>query len=159
MSISFEHIIYQFRGILLSCSFKKWSKMIIWVALMLIWFNSLCHWFTCSASSSNSYLITSDQCSFTGFTTTKTWSVISSPVSNSLYYSYSLYLSSYVTAIRKINQDGSLAWMAALSFNPIMKSLAVDALELYAYVSYLNYPLIVVRLEASTGSIVDSQSQ
>ena len=66
--------------------------------------------------------------------------------------------SSYNTGIRKINQDGSLAWMAALSFNPIQKSLAVDALELYAYVSYANNPLIVVRLGASTGSIVDAQS-
>ena len=66
---------------------------------------------------------------------------------------------SYYTAIRKINQDGSLAWMAALSLRLIKKSLAVDALELYAFVSYYYNPLIVVRLGATTGSIVDAQSQ
>ena len=125
---------------------------------MLIWFNSLCHWFTCSASNSNSYLITSDQCSFTGYTNSVNYSVVSGPVSKSLYYLYLLYVGSYSAAIRKINQDGSLAWMAALSLTPNQKSLAVDALEQNVYVNYSNYPLIIVRLEASTGSIVDAQS-
>ena len=158
MSFSFEHLLYQSRRIPLPRSLKKWSKMITWVALMLIWFNSLCHWFTCSASSSNSYLITSNQCSFTGSSNTITSGIVSGPVSNSLYYLYILYIGSYHTAIRKINQDGSLAWMAAYSFNLIQKSLAVDTSEHYAFVSYSNNPLIVVRLEASTGSIVDAQS-
>ena len=69
-----------------------------------------------------------------------------------------VYVGSYSAAIRKINQDGSLAWMAALSLTPNQKSLAVDALEQNVYVNYSNYPLIIVRLEASTGSIVDAQS-
>ena len=133
--------------------------MTAWVTLILILFNSLCYWFTCSASNSNSYLITSNQYSFTGYTITKAYNMASGPISSSLYYSYSLYLSSYYTAIRKINQDGSLAWMAALSIIPIQKSLTVDALEQYVYVSYSNNPLIVIRLAASTGSIVDAQSQ
>ena len=124
---------------------------------MLIWFNSLCYWFTCSASGSNSYLTTSDQCSFTGYTTIAL-DVVSGPVSNSLYYLYKLTQGSFYTAIRKINQDGSLAWMAVLSITPTHKSLAVDTLELYVYVSYANNPLIVVRLGASTGSIVDAQN-
>ena len=67
-------------------------------------------------------------------------------------------MGSYKTAIRKISQDGSLAWMAVLSFNPITKSLAVDTSELYIYVSSATNPLIVARLGASTGSIVDAQN-
>ena len=49
--------------------------------------------------------------------------------------------------------------MAALSFEPTMKSLSVDALEQYVYVVVNTSPLDVVRLGASAGSIVDAQRQ
>ena len=62
-------------------------------------------------------------------------------------------------AIRKTNPDGSLAWMAVLSLIPIVKSLSVDTLEQNVYAARLSNPLDVVRLGASTGSIVDAQTQ
>ena len=49
--------------------------------------------------------------------------------------------------------------MAALSFEPIMKSLSVDPLEQYVYVAGRTSPLDVVRLGTGTGSIVDAQRQ
>ena len=59
--------------------------------------------------------------------------------------------------IRKTKPDGSLEWMAALSFGPIMKSLSVDALEQHVYVASSTNPLNVVRFGAGTGSILDAQ--
>ena len=47
--------------------------------------------------------------------------------------------------------------MAALSFNPIVKSLSVDASEQYVYVGRNANPLDVVRLGAGTGAIVGAQ--
>ena len=49
--------------------------------------------------------------------------------------------------------------MAALSFNPIMKSLSVGTSEQHVYVARNNNPLDVVRLGAGTGAIVDAQRQ
>ena len=59
--------------------------------------------------------------------------------------------------IRKLNSDGTLAWIAALSFNPIMKILSVDTLEQHVYVASRTSTLDVVRLGAGTGAIVDAQ--
>ena len=59
--------------------------------------------------------------------------------------------------IRKIKPDGSLAWMAALLFNPLIKSLSVDALEQYVYAARFSSPLDVVRFGADTGALVDAQ--
>ena len=59
--------------------------------------------------------------------------------------------------IRKTNPDGSLAWMAAFSFLPILKSLYVDILEQHVYVAGYTNPLDVVRLGSGSGSIVDAQ--
>ena len=61
-------------------------------------------------------------------------------------------------AIRKVKPDGSLAWMAALSFNPLVKSLTVDALEQYVYVARFSSALDVVRFGAGSGAIVDAQT-
>ena len=65
----------------------------------------------------------------------------------------------YNWAIRKTNPDGSLAWVAALSLDPIIKSLSIDTLEQYVYVGSRTNPLDVVRLGAGTGAIVDAQRQ
>ena len=67
--------------------------------------------------------------------------------------------SPYNWAIRKTNPDGSLTWMAALSFPPIVQSLSVDSSEQYVYVASITNPLDVVRLGAGTGAIVDAQTQ
>ena len=49
--------------------------------------------------------------------------------------------------------------MAALSLQPSMKSLSVDALEQHVYVEISANPLNVVRFGAETGAIVDAQIQ
>ena len=47
--------------------------------------------------------------------------------------------------------------MAALLFQPIIKSLSIDTNEQYVYVAGATNPLDVVRLGAGTGAIVDAQ--
>ena len=138
-------------------SLKKTYKMIKWAVILLI----LClittiHWSTCPSSISTTNTITSEQCSFSEYSNTETYNVVLGPVSASLYY---LYLISTPNnwAIRKTNPDGSLAWMAALSFKPILKSLSVDSSEQHTYVASWTNPLDVMRLGAGTGAIVDAQ--
>ena len=52
-----------------------------------------------------------------------------------------------------------MAWMTAISFGLIQKSLAVDLNEQYVYVGNNANPLDVIRLTSSAGTIVDSQRQ
>ena len=113
---------------------------------------------TCPSSVTSSATITSEQCSYTGYTYAQTYGVAVGPVSSSFYYLYALNTPSTGTAVRKIDASGSLAWMASFSFYPTMKSLSVDVVEQSVYLSSWTNPPIVVRLTASTGSIV-SQHQ
>ena len=137
---------------------NKSQKTNMLVVLMLACIIPFCYWSTCPSFTSNSYTITSEECSFTGSSTTSAYKVVFGPVSHSLYYLY--YLGTPNSwAIRKINQDGSLAWMAALSFNPIIKSLIFDSSEQYVYVASFTNPVDVVRLSSSTGSIIDQRRQ
>ena len=138
-------------------SSKKAWKMTKWsIILSILCLINMIHWSTCPSSSSNT--ITSEQCSFSGYTNTYTRNVVSGPVSASLYYLYNINTSTDKWVIRKANPDGSLAWMAALSFYSIITSLSVDTLEQHVYVAFYNNPLDVVRLGAGTGSIVDAQT-
>ena len=137
---------------------KKTWKMTKSVAILLI----LClitssHWSTCPSSSSTSNTITSEQCSFSGYSYTNTHNVVLGPVSASLYFLYRIYTPGSDWAIRKVNADGSLAWMAALSFQAILKSLSVSTSEQYVYVASNANPLDVVRFGAAAGAIVDVQ--
>ena len=137
---------------------KKTWKMILWaVMLLIVCLITTSQWSTCPSSSSASNAITTEQCSFSGFTNTYTYKVALGPVSASLYYLY--YISTPNRwVIRKVKPDGSLAWMAALLFNPLIKSLSVDALEQYVYAARFSSPLDVVRFGADTGAIVDAQT-
>ena len=47
--------------------------------------------------------------------------------------------------------------MTAVSQEPIQKGLAVDANELYAFIGLYTNPLDVVRLQSTTGGIIDTQ--
>ena len=138
-------------------SSKKTCKITNWaIILSILCLITTINWSTCPSSTSNT--ITSDQCSFSTYTSTTTFNVVLGPVSASLYYLYQIsFPSKWV--IRKTNPDGSLAWMAALSPQPIVKSLSVDTLEQHVYVASKTNPLDVVRLGTGTGSIVDSQRQ
>ena len=118
------------------------------------------NWSTCPSSSSTLNTITSEQYSFLGYTGgTHTYKMVLGPVSASLYYLHYVFTPGGNSAIRKINLDGSLAWMAALSFWSIVKSLSVNTLEQHVYVASSSNPLDVVRLGAGTGVIVDAQRQ
>ena len=136
---------------------KKTCKMAKWeVILLILCLITTIRWSTCPSSSSTSNMITSDQCSFSGYADTQTYNVALGPLSASLYYLYDIYNPNN-WAIRKVKPDGSPAWMAALSFWPILKSLSVDTLEQHVYVASWTNPLDVVRFGAGTGSIVDAQ--
>ena len=128
------------------------------VILLILYLITTSNWSTCPSSSSTSNPITSEQCSFSTYTDTQTYNVVLGPVSASLYYMYRI-STPINQAIRKTNPDGSLAWIAALSLNPIVKSFSVDTLEQHVYVASYNNPLDVVRLGAGAGSIVDAQTQ
>ena len=98
---------------------------------------------------------------FSGYSTVILVGVARGEVSNSLYLMYLLYSSSYATVIRKISSSGTQSWIFAIALRPGIKSLVVDSFEQNVYFisgSGNNYS-IVTRINANTGSIVDSQNQ
>ena len=63
------------------------------------------------------------------------------------------------TAIRKINSDNSLAWMTAVTFQPMYKTLSIDSTEQNIYFAQYSNPILVVQLLSTTGAIVSSRTQ
>ena len=61
-------------------------------------------------------------------------------------------------AVRKINSDETMAWMSALLFQPIIKSLSLDGNEQNAYIGSMTNNLNVWRLATSNGAIIDAQT-
>ena len=112
---------------------------------------------TCPTSVPSSAATTTEQSSFTGYTT-NTYGVAVGPVSNSLYYLYYLVTPSDNAAVRRVDASGNQTWVASFAFYPISKSLSVDAAEQSVYLASKNNPLVVLKLDASGGSIV-SQHQ
>ena len=110
---------------------------------------------TCSSSVPSSAATTTEQCSFIGYDYTFTYGVVGGPVSNSLYY---LLFSPNSAAVRKVDASGSQTWMASFAFDLILKSLSVDAAEQSVYLASRTYPLVVLKLSSSDGSVV-SQHQ
>ena len=135
---------------------KKTTKMAMLIFLMMTCVISLCNWFTCPASSSTTNTITSEQFSFSSYSSSKSYNVVSGTVTNSLYFSY-LISTPNNWAIRKINKDSTSAWMTSLSFDLIQNSLTVDDSESYIYVGSYTDMLEVVRLASGTGALVDAQ--
>ena len=113
---------------------------------------------TCPNSVSPSVATTARQCSFTGFSSSRTYRIVEGPVSSSLYYSYLLNEDNKVI-VRKEDASGSQSWMSSFLFMTIMKSLAVDIAEQNVYlVAHLTNILIMLRLSASDGSIISQHS-
>ena len=129
------------------------------VMLLILWLITTSYWSTWPSSNSASNTIASEQYSFTGYTHTATYNSVLGSVSGSLYYLYAIYDGSNHWAIRKVNSDGSFAWMASFSFPPIIKSLSIDTSEQHVYVASNANPLDVLRLGTDTGAIVDAQRQ
>ena len=109
---------------------------------------------TCPPLVPSSAAIITEQCNFSECGYTSTDMVAVGPVSNSLYYLYWLSDPSYNAAVRKVDASGSQTWMASFAFQPITKSLSVDATEQSVYLASRENPIVVLRLAASSGSIV-----
>ena len=154
MYITYENLCSHSNKIIYPFEHLKAIKISILVILILICIIPASYWSICEASSSDSNAIVSDQGIITPYAETQGLFVLSGPISNSLYYLYSLN-SPANAAIRKINSDGSLAWMIILPFEPIEKGLALDTDEKHVFVGSYTNILDVVRLGSRTGSIVD----
>ena len=113
---------------------------------------------TCPPSVPISAATTTEQCSFTEYTNTRTFGVAGGPISNSLYYLYWIYIPNNAAVIRKVDSSGSQTWMTSFGFWPIAKSLSVDVAEQSVYLASETNPLVVLILAANDGSIV-SQHQ
>ena len=126
------------------------------LVLMLFWTLKNCSAATCSASASYPSMITSNEFSYTGYTTSYNYGLKVGRVSNSFYYFHYLSPPDH-TAVRRVNPDESLVWLASIDFDPLLKSFSLDFNEQNVYFGRFSNPLSVVRLLASTGAIVDAQ--
>ena len=120
---------------------------------MLAWSICSVQTATCPSSVPSSSATTTEQCNFSGYTTTQTYGIAVGPVSSSLYYLY--FISTPASAVvRKVDATGSQAWMASFIFDLISKSLSVDATEQNVYLASYPDPLVVLKLATSSGSIL-----
>ena len=109
---------------------------------------------TCPSSVPSSTTITSEQCIYSEYNSAERCGIAGGPVSSSLYFLFRLYTTSFSATIRKVDTSGSQTWMASFAFNPVLKSLSVDAAEQSVYLVMISNPIIVLKLAASDGSIV-----
>ena len=133
--------------------------MIVWTLTLIPSYVDAATWLASASSNTASTVI---QESLSIANSKYTYGVKIGPVSSSFYYFYYLYKSNpiYTSVIRKVYQNGTQAWMTAVLFKPIEKSLSVDALEQNVYFASLATPSVnVVRLLATDGSIVSTQVQ
>ena len=125
---------------------------------MLAW--SICSVLAASCPSSvpSSTATTTERCSFTGYSSTQTYGVAVGSVSSSIYYLYFISTPNS-TVVRKVDVFGSQTWMVSFAaLYPTVKGMSVDAAEQSMYLASHTNPVVVIKLAASTGSIV-SQHQ
>ena len=68
--------------------------------------------------------------------------------------------SSTETALVKIHSNNTQAWSERINLKTAIKSLTVDTTENNIYfIKYQENPMIVIRLNAITGTLVSAQSQ
>ena len=156
MYVAYENVCNHSNTIVYLFHHLKIIKISISAILILLFIIPASYQSICEASSSYSNAIISDQGIITSYAETQWQSVLSGPISNSLYYLYFLN-SPANSGLRKINSDGSLAWLVILPFEPIAKGLALDADEQHLFAGSYTNILDVARLGTSTGSIVDIQ--
>ena len=158
MKPPFRHFRYFLCKIKKQIPKRHMVHLMIILSIITMLFNQY-SWDFCRTLNSNLNAITSQKISFSGYTKVYTNRVVSGPVSNNLYFLDKIYLTTnFNTAIRKASIDGTPIWMTAIMFEPIMKSLSIDATEMYIYfASYDTITMDVVRITADFGSIVDAQ--
>ena len=108
---------------------------------------------TCPPSVPSSAATTIEQYSFSQSASSQTDGLAVGLVSNSLYYLHDL-SSSNSAAVRKVDASGSQTWIASFAFQPIRKSLSVDAAEQSVYLASQTSTLVALKLLASNGSVV-----
>ena len=59
------------------------------------------------------------------------------------------------TGVIKVDQSGSMIWIASFPFDPIIKSLSVDTTEEYVYFAGWVNQLSVLRLSTQNGGIIN----
>ena len=113
--------------------------------------------YKCSNLTPNSTIITSEQCKFSGYTTTRTYGVATSQTSNNLYY---LHLIDPPTGavVRKVDSSGTQIWMASFQLDPQRKSLIVDLNEQSVYLAIYSLTLAVLNLNTNSGGVNSQQS-
>ena len=131
-------------------------RLLITTLLVLTAIISLVQAATCPSSVPSSATNTTERYKFSG-SSPSTFGIVGGPVSNSLYYWYDLG-SYYNAAVRKVDAAGSQIWVASFVFDPIHKSLSVDASEQSVYLTFWNTLMTVLKLSTTNGSIV-SQHQ
>ena len=118
-------------------------KVVIIIIATLIFY---CWCSTCF--SSNTYLnciITSQWC-FSGFGSTRIYTVAAGPITNSLCFLYFINSPLQAAVIREVKADYSISRTFAISFWPTLKNLWVDINEQHAYLASVTNPLNVCKL-------------
>ena len=128
--------------------------LVILILLLLINMGS---WYTCPATVASTNALTSNQFSFSGISSTLALGVTTSSTSSNLYFLYQVFSPGPYAVIRKVNSADTVAWMAAVVFWPIIKSVVVSANEQYVFFGSASTPLNVIRLSATSGVIIDQQ--
>ena len=106
----------------------------------------------------SSAAITTEQYSYSGYTTASQYGIVAGLVSNNLYYMQLLNTPTLSAVVRKIDIYNSLTWMASFAFEPQPQSLSIDSVEQSVYLASATYPAVVLQLAASTGSIVSQNT-
>ena len=60
--------------------------------------------------------------------------------------------------VKRYISDVTLSWTASFGFYPVGKSIKLDSSEQNMYVGAYESPLKVIRLQASTGALIDQVS-
>ena len=113
-------------------------------------------WSICPPSASPLTSISIQKNSFVGTTLTIRFSSVAGHVDNTIYFM--IILDTFPrTAIRKLNISGDIMWMTVVSIKAIQKSLAIDANEQNVYFASKINPMDILKLQTSTGAIIESK--
>ena len=109
---------------------------------------------SCIGSTLNSTEVSIEKWSFTSYSSSYVYGVVSGKVSNCLYYLLRAY-NSDTAIIRKVNTDLTQAWMTSYLFTSYANSISVDLTEANVYIGIASN---VMRLNTSTGALVSINS-
>ena len=94
------------------------------------------------------------RCNYSTYSPTKIYRSVIGPVSSDLYLLSSIVSGSNYCTIRKLDTSESLVWENGYGFDPNLKSMRIDSTEQYIYIEAYSSNLSVLKLYASSGSIL-----